>query len=72
MKKHLTRQEEFDILKIVVDKFMLLAIALCAYGFYRIIESADFTIGLSVILGGVILMIILSIIFVKEYEFIKS
>jgi len=72
MKKHLTRQEEFDILKIVIDKFMLLAVLLCGYGIYKIIESSDFTVGISVVLGGVILMIILSIIFVKEYEFIKS
>lgn len=72
MKKHLTRQEEFDILKLVIDKFLLLSIFLLGYGLFKIVESADFVVGLSVLIGGVLLMIILTIILVREYEFIKS
>lgn len=73
MKKHLTRQEEFDILKIVIDKFLLLAIFFLGYGVFKIVESAtDFAVGFSVLIGGVILLIVLVIIFVREYEFIKS
>lgn len=73
MKKHLTRQEEFDILKIVIDKFLLLGIFLLGYGLFKIIESSqEFAVGLAVIIGGVLLLIILTIILVKEYEFIKS
>jgi hypothetical protein len=73
MKKHLTRQEEFDILKIVIDKFLLLGVFLLAYGLYKIIESSSsIGLGLSVMLGGVVLLIILTIILVREYEFIKN
>ncbi|HEY9702964.1 MAG TPA: hypothetical protein V6C58_10985 [Allocoleopsis sp.] len=73
MKKHLTRQEEFDILKIVLDKFLLLGVFLLAYGLYKVIESSSsMLLGLCVMFGGVILLIILAIILVKEYEFIKS
>ena len=73
MKKHLTRQEEFDVLKIVLDKFLLLGIFLLAYGLYKIIESStSILLGLSVMLGGVVLLIILAILLVREYEFIKS
>ncbi|GIU69623.1 MAG: hypothetical protein KatS3mg002_0859 [Candidatus Woesearchaeota archaeon] len=73
MKKHLTRQEEFDILKIVIDKFLLLGVFLLAYGLYKIIENTEeFAVGIAVIIGGVILLITLTIILVKEYEFIKS
>lgn len=73
MKKHLTRQEEFDILKIVLDKFLLLGVFLLGYGLFKVIEAADgFLIGMCVVLGGVILLIILTIILVREYEFIKS
>jgi len=73
MKKHLTRQEEFDVLKIVLDKFLLLGIFLLAYGLYKIIESStSILLGLAVMLGGVILLIILAILLVREYEFIKS
>jgi hypothetical protein len=73
MKKHLTRQEEFDILKIVLDKFLILGVFLMAYGLYKIMEaSGSMIIGLSVMLGGVIMLIIFAGILVKEYEFIKS
>ncbi|MGV8086082.1 MAG: hypothetical protein ACP5N1_00490 [Candidatus Woesearchaeota archaeon] len=73
MKKHLTRQEEFDILKLVLDKFLLLSVFLLALGLYNIIEaSTNFMWGIAVMLGGVVLLIILAIILVKEYEFIKN
>ena len=73
MKKHLTRQEEFDILKIVLDKFLLLSVFLLALWIYMIISaSTSIVIGLSVLLGGVVLLIILTIMLIKEYEFIKS
>jgi len=73
MKKQLTRQEEFDVLKIVIDKFLLLGVFLLGYGLFKIIESAqDFTIGLIVIIGGVILLMLLTMILVKEYEFQKK
>jgi len=73
MKKHLTRQEEFDILKIVIDKFLLLGVFLLGYGLFKIIESTqEFAVGLAVIIGGVLLLSILVIILVREYEFIKS
>ena len=73
MKKQLTRQEEFDVLKIVIDKFLLLGVFLLGYGLFKIIESSqEFAVGLAVIIGGVLLLIILTIILVREYEFIKS
>ena len=73
MKRHLTRQEEFDVLKIVIDKFLLLGVFLLAYGLISIIDSStNYLIGLSVLLSGVILLVILTVILVKEYEFIKN
>ena len=73
MKRHLTRQEEFDVLKIVIDKFLLLGVFLLAYGLISIINSStSYLIGLSVLLSGVVLLIILTVILVKEYEFIKN
>jgi hypothetical protein len=73
MKRHLTRQEEFDILKIVIDKFLLLGVFLLGLGLYNIIDSSvNLLVGLSVLLGGVVLLIIFAVILVREYEFIKS
>lgn len=72
-KRHMTRQEEFDILKIVLDKFLLLSTFMLAYGLWKIVESSEsMLMGLSVMIGGVILLIILTVILVREYEFIKN
>lgn len=72
MKKHLTRSEEFDILKLVLDKFLLLSVFLLALGLYNIVASTNFTWGLVVMLGGVTLLILLAAMLVREYEFIKN
>jgi len=73
MKRHLTRQEEFDILKLVLDKFLLLGVFLLALGLYYIIAATtSMLLGLAVMLGGVVLLIILTVILVREYEFIKN
>jgi hypothetical protein len=50
-----------------------LSVFLLALGLYNIIAaSTSFVIGLAVLLGGVIMLILLTVILVKEYEFIKS
>lgn len=73
MKKHLTRQEEFDVLKLVIDKFLLLGTFMLAYGLWKIVESStNMLLGIAVMLGGVVLMIILAVILVREFEFIKN
>jgi len=73
MKRHLTRQEEFDILKIVIDKFLLLGVFLLALGMYNIVTATtSMVLGIAVMLGGVVLLIILCAILIKEYEFIKN
>lgn len=72
MKKHLTRQEEFDILKLVLDKFLLLGIFLLGYGLFKIVEGTGFVTGISVLIGGVFILTLITIILVREYEFIKS
>lgn len=71
MKRHLTKSEEFDVMKIVLDKFLLLGVFLLGYGLWKIIESDSFLVGLSILLSGVVVMIIFTIILVKEYEFIR-
>ena len=72
MKKRLTRQEEFQILKIVLDKFLLLGVAIMAFGLYKLVASADFWLGFYVLLAGGIILLIFMIILVREYEFMKS
>ena len=71
-KRHLTRQEEFDILKLILDKFLWLGVLIMAYGFWRMISiSQDIWFGLAVMLGGAILLLIFMWVLVREYHFMK-
>jgi len=59
-KRHLTRQEEFDILKMILDKFLWLGVGIMAYGFYRIVTlTGDLWYSLAVMLGGAIILVAL-------------
>jgi len=71
MKRHMTHEEEFQIMKMVLDKFLWLGVGIMALGFYKMItlnESLGY--GLSVLVAGAILLIIFMIILVKEYNFL--
>jgi len=70
-KRHLTRQEEFDIMKLILDKFLWLGVLI--NGFYRIVSySSDLWYGLAVMLGGAILLLLFMWILVREYHFMKN
>ena len=57
LKKRLTQHEEFEIMKLVLDKFLLLGFAVMGFGLYTMY-------------GAVILVIFMAII-IREYEVIK-
>ena len=69
MKKHLTDQQEFDILKLVLDKFLWLGFGIMAFGLYVIITGrVELIQGLSYMVTGAIVLIIFMVILLKEYE----
>ena len=71
MKRHMTHEEEFEIMKLVLDKFLWLGVAIMAFGFYKMItlqESLGY--GLALLIAGAVLLIIFMIIIVKEYTFL--
>lgn len=71
-KKHLTRQEEFEIMKLVLDKFLWLGMGIMAYGFWRLIStSADIWYGLTVLLGGAVVLVLFMLLLVREYNYMK-
>ena len=70
MKKRLTQSEEFQVMLLVLDKFLLLGFGVMAYGLYKMF-TAPFLTGLSWIVVGAIVLILFLIIIVKEYEIIK-
>ncbi|MBW2984231.1 hypothetical protein KY361_03895 [Candidatus Woesearchaeota archaeon] len=70
MKKRLTAQQEFDIMKLVLDKFLWLGFVVMAYGLYQMF-NVGIPIGLTWIITGAVVLILFTVIIVKEYEIIK-
>ena len=70
MKKRLTEQQEFEIMKLVLDKFLWLGFGVMAFGLYKMFTTTV-AIGLSWMIVGVIVLVLFMILVVKEYEFIK-
>lgn len=70
MKKRLTVQQEFEIMKLVLDKFLWLGFILMAFGMYKMFTDTIYT-GLTWIIVGAVLLILFMLIIVKEYEIVK-
>ena len=66
-KKQLTHTEEFEILKLVLDKFLWLGFAIMAFGLFNVFKG-DFTGGLTWIIMGSIVLMLFILIIVKEFE----
>ena len=70
MKRRLSEQQEFEIMKIVLDKFLWLGFGIMAYGMY-LMYSATVPLGLSWMVAGAVILLIFTWIVVKEYEIIR-
>ncbi len=70
MKRRLSEQQEFEIMKLVLDKLLWLGFGIMAYGLY-IMYTSTVPIGLSWIIAGAVLLLIFTWIVVKEYEIIR-
>ncbi|NQU98826.1 hypothetical protein HQ533_05125 [Candidatus Woesearchaeota archaeon] len=72
MKKHMSKEQEFDIMKLVLDKFLWIGVIIMGFGFYKIITlSQDFWYGFSVLIAGAVVMFLFTWLLVKEYHFMK-
>jgi hypothetical protein len=73
MKRVITKQEEFEIMKLVLDKFLWLGVLIMAYGFYRLVSLQEsMWYGLSVLVAGALILLLFMWILMKEYNYIKS
>ena len=70
-KKRLTDDQEFQIMKLVLDKFLWLGFIVMAFGMYTAIKASTVLPGLWYMLAGAVLLIIFVIVIVKEYEILK-
>ena len=70
MKRRLSEQQEFEIMKLVLDKFLWLGFGIMAFGLYMMYVDTV-PIGLSFIIAGAVILLLFTWIIVKEYEVIR-
>ncbi|MBI2548660.1 hypothetical protein HYW21_04890 [Candidatus Woesearchaeota archaeon] len=72
MKKRLTRQEEFEVMKLVLDKFLWIGVLVMLFGAYQMtVGDYSVTKGLSFVVVGAIVLVLMLILIVREYEVIQ-
>jgi len=71
-KRSMSKTEEFELMKIVIDKFLLFAVFLLSFGFYRLMSGVGlFGFNILIIVSGVILLLLFVALLAKEYEYVK-
>lgn len=72
-KKRLTQQQEFEVMKLVLDKFLWLGAVVMLYGMYLLFSQGldAWQSAVSVFVAGAIILIIFLVLIVKEYEIVK-
>ena len=68
-KKRMSKQQEFEIMKLVLDKFLWLGFIVMGWGMYKSLTET-FLSGVWYMIAGAILLIIFMIVIVKEYEIV--
>ncbi len=71
-KKQLTADQEFQIMKLVLDKFLWLGFGIMALGFYVVVlGNQSVAKGITFLVSGAVLLILFLILIIREYEIIK-
>ena len=71
-KRQMTEAQEFEIMKLVLDKFLWLGFIVMGFGMYQSLSASSFMAGIWYIVAGAVLLLLFLWIIVKEYEFIES
>lgn len=71
MKKRMTEAQEFEIMKMVLDKFLWLGFIVMGWGMYQSLSQASFLAGIWYMIAGALLLIIFMIVVIKEYEILR-
>ena len=70
LKKRLTQHEEFEIMKLVLDKFLWLGFGVMGFGLWTM-YVAGFARGMTVTIVGAVILIVFMAIIIREYEIVK-
>ena len=71
VKKRLTNDQEFQIMAMVLDKFLWLGAAAMVYGIYLALIREEQGLGFAWGVSGVVVWILFLVLLVREYEVIK-
>lgn len=70
VKRRLTEREEFEVMKMVLDKLLWLGMVILGYGLYvSIIDT--FKTGIWYIVAGAVVLVLFAWFIIKEFEFIR-
>ncbi|HLC81747.1 MAG TPA: hypothetical protein VJH68_03750 [Candidatus Nanoarchaeia archaeon] len=70
-KKRMTEDQEFQIMKLVLDKFLWLGFIVMGWGMYQSLNQESVMAGLWYMIAGAVLLLLFVVIIVKEYEIVK-
>jgi len=70
LKKRLTSEEEFQILKLVLDKILWLGFGIMALGLYELYKTINNPFAL--MLAGASILVLFIVIMVREYEIVRT
>jgi len=66
----MSKDQEFEIMKMVFDKFLWVGTFVMGFGFYKLITmTIDLWYGFSIMIAGAIIMFLFMWLIVKEYHF---
>ena len=69
-KRRLSEAQEFEVMKMILDKFLWLGFLIMAFGLYQAFYSNVYY-GLTWILTGAIILLVFTWIITKEYEVVR-
>jgi len=67
-KKRMTSGQEFEIMKLVLDKFLWLGFIVMGWGMYLSLSQASVSAGVWYMGTGAVLLFLFLILIIKEYE----
>ncbi|MDP3734595.1 MAG: hypothetical protein Q8R37_05185 [Nanoarchaeota archaeon] len=69
-KKRMSEQQEFEVMKLVLDKFLWLGFVVMGWGMYLSLTESSVLAGIWHMIAGAVLLLLFLLIIVKEYEII--
>jgi len=71
-KKKMTADQEFQIMKLVLDKFLWLGFIIMGWGMYQSLSQSSILAGLWYMIAGAVLLLVFVFIITKEYEILAK